>query len=184
MIIYLRILSHETEAFVKEIAIDNTQTFIDLHNTIQELLQYDATQMASFFTTDKEWNKEMEITLFDMADSGSDRLRVMQDTVLSDYLFKEKQRLLYVFDFFSERCFFMELIQIAEGTLNKPHCYRNEGQAPQQILVGDLSGDTKRQTMNLYDDVFEDSGDLLDFDNSYDLDIDNELSLHELTDRY
>jgi len=184
MIIYIRILSHEIEAFVKEIAIDSTQTFADLHNTIQTLLEYDASQMASFFTTDKEWNKEMEITLFDMADSGSDLLKVMQDTLLSDFLYEEGQRLLYIFDFFSERGFFMEVIQIAEGTLEKPNCYRNEGTAPEQILIGDLSGDHKRHSMNMHEDAFDGSIDSLDFDSLDDLDMDNDINLDDLADQY
>ncbi len=184
MIVYLRILSHEIEAFVKEIAIDDTLTFADLHNTIQKLLEYDATQMASFFTTDKEWNKEMEITLFDMADSSSDLLRVMQDTLLSDYLFEEGQRLLYVFDFFSERGFFMEVIKIAEGTLEQPNCYRNEGTAPEQILIGDLNGNTRRQEMNFHEDIFDGSIDSLDFDSLDNLDMDSDINLDDLSDHY
>jgi len=184
MIIYLRLLSSEIEAFVKEIAIDNTQTFADLHTTIQELLSYDATQMASFFTTDQDWNKEMEITLFDMTDSESEHLKVMQDTLLSDYLFEEGQRLLYVFDFFSERGFFMEVIQIAKGSLEKPNCYRNEGVAPEQILIGDLSGDSKRQAMNYQEDIFDGSIDSLNFDNLEDLDMDNDINLDDLADQY
>ena len=151
MIIYLRILSNEVEDFVKEVAIDDTLTFADLHNCIQGTLEYDASQMASFITTDSEWNKEMEITLFDMADSGSELLKVMQDTLISDFLFEEGQRMLYVFDFFSERAFFMEVIQIADGKLDKPNCYRSEGTTPKQIMLGDLSTDIK----DTYYDDFE-----------------------------
>jgi len=182
MIIYLRILSHEIEDFVKEIAIDDALNFADLHNTIQELLNYDASQMASFFTTDKDWNKQMEITLFDMADSGSDILKVMQDTQLSEFLFEEGQRMLYVFDFFSERGFFMEVIQVAEGKLEKPNCYRNEGEAPQQILVGDLTGDLKKQSMHTQEDLLDDTFDELGFDDMDDMDMD--IDLDDLADQY
>lgn len=182
MIIYLRILSDEIEGFVKEIAIDDTQTFADLHTHIQDILKYDASQMASFFTTDKDWNKEMEITLFDMADSGSELLKVMSETLLSDYLFDENQRMLYVFDFFSERAFFMEVIQIAQGKLDKPNCYRNEGEAPEQILIGDLTGDLQKDSMSLHDDEFDGSLDSLDFDNIDNLDMD--MNLDDIADQY
>ncbi|MCT4590783.1 MAG: plasmid pRiA4b ORF-3 family protein [Carboxylicivirga sp.] len=182
MIIYLRLLSSEVESFVKEIAIDDSLTFADLHQSIQEVLNYDATQMASFFTTDSDWNKEMEITLFDMADTESPLLKVMQDTLLSDYLFEEGQRLLYVFDFFSERAFFMEVIQIAKGKLEKANCYRNEGEAPQQIMIGDLTGDIKKASLDQFDDEFDGSLDSMKFDELEDLDRD--INFDDLADQY
>ncbi len=174
MIIYLRILSDEKDDFVKEIAIDDKLTFADLHNFIQELLGYDATQMASFFTTDKDWNKETEITLFDMADGLSENLRVMHDTVITEYLYEEGQRLLYVFDFFSERAFFIESIKLVEGELKKPMCYRNEGEAPNQIEIGDLSGNTKNEDINYHESEFDGSLDALDFSSLEDIDLDSE----------
>lgn len=182
MIIYLRILSHEVEDFVKEVAIDDTFTFADLHNCIQEILAYDATQMASFFTTDKEWNKEIEITLLDMADSGSEYLKVMQETLISDFLFEEGQRLLYVYDFFSERAFFMEVIQIADGKLDKPNCYRSEGEAPKQIMIGDLSGEMKSSSYDEFEDEFDGSLDSMKFDELDNLDQD--INLDDLADQY
>jgi len=174
MIIYLRLLSDEKDNFLKEIAIDDNLTFNDLHNFIQELLKYDATQMASFFTTDKEWNKEMEITLFDMTDIGSNNLRTMQDTILTEYLYEVGQRMLYVYDFFSERAFFMEIFQTADGSLEKPMCYRNEGEAPEQIQIGDLTGNIKKEQMNFHEDEFDGSIDSLDFSSLEDIDLDNE----------
>jgi len=182
MIIYIRLLSNEAENFVKEIAIDDTLTFADLHNCLQSVLNYDATQMASFFTTDSEWSKEMEITLFDMADSGSETLKVMQDTLISDYLYEVGQRMLYVFDFFSERAFFMEVIETAQGTLEKPNCYRSEGEAPQQIMIGDLTGDMKKASMDAFDDEFDGSLDSMKFDELEDLD--HDINFDDLADQY
>jgi hypothetical protein len=182
MIIYLRILSHEAEDFVKEVAIDDTLTFADLHNCIQETLTYDATQMASFFTTDSEWNKEIEITLFDMAESDSELLKVMQETLVSDFLFEVGQRLLYVYDFFSERAFFMEVIQVADGKLEKPNCYRNEGKAPEQIMIGDFTEDIKDTSYDDFEDEFDGSLDSMKFDDLENLD--NDINFDELADQY
>lgn len=175
MIVYLRILSIEKDDFLKEIAIDDNQTFADLHHFIQEILKYDATQMASFFTTDKEWNKEMEITLFDMTEGESHNLRVMQETIITEYLFELGQRLLYVFDFFSERAFFMEVIQTADGHLDKPMCYKNDGDAPEQIKIGDLTGNIQKEKEDWHDDdEFDGSIDTLDFASLEDIDLDSE----------
>lgn len=174
MIIYLKLLSHEKEDFVKEIAIDDNMTFAALHDFIQELLRYDATQMASFFTTDKDWNKEVEITLFDMTDGESKNLRTMNDTLITEYLHEVGQRMLYVFDFFSERAFFIEIVQTADGTLKKPMCYRNEGATPEQIQIGDLTGNIRKKELNDYEDEFNDLPDSLDFSSLEDLDPDSE----------
>nr|WP_321408738.1 hypothetical protein [uncultured Carboxylicivirga sp.] len=176
MIIYLRLLSDEKDDFVKEIAVDDKLTFADLHSFIQELLKYDATQMASFFTTDKEWNKETEITLFDMADIDSANLRTMQDTILTEYIYEVGQRMLYVFDFFSERAFFIEVINTADGDLEKPMCYRNDGEAPEQIQMGDLTGNIRKEQINFHEDEFDGSIDSLDFSSLDDLDFENEDS--------
>lgn len=182
MIIYLRILSNEADGFVQEIAIDDTLTFADLHKCIQQQLSYDASQMASFFTTDSEWNKEMEITLFDMADGGSELLKVMSETMLSDYLYETGQRMLYVFDFFSERAFFMEVIQVAKGNLENPNCYRSEGEAPKQIMIGDLSGNSKKASLHQFEDEFDGSLDSMKFDELEDLE--NDINLDDLADLY
>ncbi len=186
MIIYLRILSTEVENFVKEIAIDDTQTFLDLHNCIQNVLNYDASQMASFFTTDERWNKETEITLFDMADSGSELLKVMQETLISEYLFEVGLRMIYVFDFFSERGFFMEVIQVAEGTLEHAKCYRDEGEAPEQIQIGDLTGNIKKESLNAFNDEFDGSIDSRGFEEleSFNDDLDFDTNLDDLADHY
>ena len=187
MIIYLRLLSSEVDNFVKEIAIDETQTFADLHNCIQNAIQYDASQMASFFSTDSDWNKETEITLFDMSEGEGD-IKVMQDTLISDFLFEEGQRMLYVFDFFSERAFFIEVIEVAKGNLEKPNCYRNEGQAPEQIMIGDFSEDIAKQPLDQFDDEFDGSlnsmkfNELDDFDS--DFGYDSDYNLDDLSDHY
>ncbi|MBS2100997.1 IS1096 element passenger TnpR family protein [Carboxylicivirga linearis] len=176
MIIYLRLLSDEKDDFVKEIAVDDKLSFADLHSFIQELLKYDASQMASFFTTDKDWNKETEITLFDMADFEAANLRTMQDTVLTEYLYEIGQRMLYVFDFFSERAFFMEVIKTADGNLDKPMCYRNDGENPDQIQMVDLSEKPSEEHMNYHEDEFDGSLDSLDFSSLDDIDLENEGS--------
>ncbi len=139
MIVYFRLLSAEADDFVREIAIDNNASFADLHLFIQQLLNYDATQMASFFTTDGDWQKETEVTLFDMGLNEADNLLVMQDTQLASLIMEEGQRLLYVFDLFSERAFFMEVFHLTEGELAQAKCFKNEGEAPEQIKELDLN---------------------------------------------
>ncbi len=179
MIIYLRLLSNEVDNFVSEIAIDDSLSFADLHTCIQTTLNYDASQMASFFTTDEEWNKETEITLFDMTEGEAGDIKVMQDTLLSDLLYDQGQRMLYIFDFFSERAFFIEVTQIAKGQLDKPNCYRQEGDIPAQIMIGNFNEDISKPDLDQFDDEFDGSLDSMKFN-----DFDTDLNLDDLAEQY
>ena len=59
----------------------------------------------------------------------------MEKSVLSDFLEDEKQKLMFVFDYLTERAFFIELSEIITGkNLKKPVCSVSEGEAPKQIL--------------------------------------------------
>ena len=49
-----------------EVITSGNATFLDLHVFIQQLLHFDEGQMASFFITDDDWQKNKEITLFDI----------------------------------------------------------------------------------------------------------------------
>ncbi len=134
-----RAISQEEDDFVLEIQIRSDQTFFNLHKSIQKELNYDGSQMASFYLTNDEWEKEKEINLFDMFEdnhNGNELLK-MEDTLLEDVLSKVKRKLLYVHDFFYERALFIELIKISEELVNNysPECLRLEGKVPSQILM-------------------------------------------------
>jgi hypothetical protein len=98
------VLSDEDESFVREFEFLDTHTLLDFHNLIQDELEFDKSQLASFFMATDNWEKEEEFTLFDMG-TGSSTLEV---AVLEDIIFRKNQKLLYVFDFFNERALFVE----------------------------------------------------------------------------
>lgn len=151
-----RAISQEEEDFILEIQIRSDHTFFDLHKSYQKALNYDEKQMASFYLTNNEWEKEKEINLFDMYEdnhNGNELLK-MEDTLLEDILHAEKSKLLYVHDFFYERAFFIELIKISDEIINNfsPECIRLEGKIPPQVLMTEempskisdiLNGDTE-----------------------------------------
>lgn len=139
MVFTFRILSHEEEGFVRDFEIHSEQTFFDFHNAIQDELRWDKSQMASFILANDKWEKEVEISLFDMSEDGSSGLPVMDKAILKEFFQEEKQKMLYVHDLFSERAFFIELAKITEETKDKkyPFCTRAEGRTPQQILIED-----------------------------------------------
>jgi hypothetical protein len=169
MIYKFRIISSENEDFIREIAINSHSTFYDLHMFLVDDLNYDSSQMTSFFLTDQNWHKETEVTLIDMTDGVDPDIKVMDKINLGLIITEKKQRLLYVFDQFAERSLFLELFEIREGEIPHPKCTRREGIPPVQLDVSAMeSGDIEDLDL----DEFTGEEDLKDFsENLEDLNI-------------
>ena len=134
-----RMISNEEDNFSRDFEIRADQTFFDLHLTIQNNLGYDKSQMASFVLTNEKWEKQEEITLFDMRDEPTEDAMIMDKINLGQVCRDLKQKLLYVYDFFSDRCFFIELVNIEEEDpgAEYPRCTRAKGKIPVQIIMED-----------------------------------------------
>ena len=128
MIFRFLILSDEVDDFKREIKIDSEATFLDLQNAILESVNYTKDQMTSFFICDEDWSKKTEITLVEMDTASDVDNYVMADTQLDELLEEEHQKLLFVFDYMTDRAFFMELREIIPGEdLDKPVCSKSKG---------------------------------------------------------
>jgi hypothetical protein len=128
------VLSDEDESFVREFEFLDNQTLMDFHTILQEELEFDKSQMASFYLATDNWEKEEEFTLFDMGTGSS----TMEDAVLEDVIFRKNQKLLYVFDFFNERALFIEYTGEAKEIDDRdyPMCTNSKGIPPKQVVFG------------------------------------------------
>jgi hypothetical protein len=139
MIYRFKITSSEVEGFEREIEIEHEQTWLDLHNAIQESVGYDSSQMASFYQIGADGQRGLEIALFEMNTEDDDNMNVvaMDVAMIREFASKEMANLVYVFDFFSDRYFTVELIEkgIVKSTADYPMCTISEGEAPQQIMM-------------------------------------------------
>jgi hypothetical protein len=128
------VLSDEDESFMREFEFLDSHTLLDFHNMIQEELEFDKSQMASFFMATDSWEKEEEFTLFDMGTGSS----TMEDTILDDIIFRKNQKLLYVFDFFNDRSLFVEYTGEAKEQQGReyPLCSNSKGVPPKQVVFG------------------------------------------------
>jgi hypothetical protein len=155
------ILSDEDESFVREFEFLDSHTLLDFHNILQEELEFDKSQMASFYLATDNWEKEEEFTLFDMGAGSS----TMEVAVLEDIIFKKNQKLLYVFDFFNERGLFVEYTGESEEIDDReyPSCTNSKGIPPKQVVFG---GSTRKLYNNIIvsdDDEDEDDTEVDDF---------------------
>lgn len=135
MIFNFRLVSDEVDNFKREIEIDADDTFLDLRNAICDAVQYDRSEMCSFFLCDDSWEKEKEITLEDMGTDSDEDTYLMDECILSDYIDDEGQKLMFVFDYLTDRAFFLQLKKIITGkSLKDPVCTLSMGKAPEQHI--------------------------------------------------
>ncbi len=133
MIFNFRIVSDEVENFKREIKIDADATFLDLKNAICDSVDYDKNEMSSFFLCSDNWEKEKEVTMEDMGTDSAQDVYLMEDTVLSDMIDDEGQRMIFTFDYMTDRSFFMEMKELIPGkNLKDPVCTLSLGKAPSQ----------------------------------------------------
>lgn len=157
MIYNFRVVSDEVDNFRRDIQIDADASFLDFRNAIYDSVGYDKNQMCSFFLCDDEWNKEREITLEDMGFDASDDAYLMEDTILSDEIEDEGQRLMLTFDYLNDRSFFIEMKKSEPGkSLIEPLVASSMGQAPEQESELEVPDVVKNAAKSLedFDDEF------------------------------
>lgn len=140
MVYLFKIVNDEVSKFSREIEIDPDATFLDLRNAILDSVGYSKDEMDSFFICDEDWSKREEITLEDMGTASDQDIWIMGETPLSQLVEDEGQKLIFVFDYFTERSFFMELKEIITGRrVDVPVCTRKVGNPPvQKVDIDDF----------------------------------------------
>ena len=136
MVYRFKLVSDEVSNFSREIEIDSENTFLQLRNAILESVNYTKDELDSFFLCNDDWEREDEITLEDMGTLSSDQdLWLMESTPLSELIEDEGQKISFVFDYMTERSFFMELKEmIPSRSLIEPICTLKRGKAPEQFI--------------------------------------------------
>ena len=133
-----RILAEEEEAFLREIALSEDNTLLDFHVALTRSMGLNDKLLASFYLTDKQWEKQQEFTLTDMdvdaytgerENEGAVPIDVMSNAYIGDVIEDPKQRMLYEYNFFNPTLFFISLIEKKEeGDDNSfPKILRSEG---------------------------------------------------------
>ena len=135
MVYRFKIVSDEVDNFCREIEIDSDANFLELRNAILDSVGYTKDEMSSFFLCDEAWQKCEEITLEDMGSSSDEDIWIMEDTHINELVEEEGQRLIFVFDYLTDRAFFMELREIIFGEEQESAvCTKKVGEAPAQMV--------------------------------------------------
>lgn len=126
----------DSNDFRCEIAINGEQTFQQLHDKIVETLNFDSSQMASFFALDKLGNRGKEIALMEMSsdDGEESNTLVMDVTTIREVVNASCIELEYVYDFFANKYLKVEYAgeYIGDSADVLPLCVYCEGVLPRQ----------------------------------------------------
>lgn len=176
MVYRFKLVSDEATNFAREIEIDSESTFLELRNAILDSVDYSKEDMDSFFLCDEDWHRREEITLVDMDSSSDYDIWLMEDTPLDELVEDEGQKMVFVFDYLTDRSFFMELKEIIPGRgLSEPVCTLKKGKAPRQSVDMDefdkqIDAAAMKQAADVLDeDFYTDGGgynpeDIADYD--------------------
>ena len=150
MIYRFRVILDAHDDVFRDIEIGKKATLEDFHNAITQSFGFGGQEMASFFTSDDEWNQDEEIPLFGMEENARD----MQNTLLEDVVSKDHTKLIYIYDFLSMWTFMIELADIAEPVSGMiyPNLMFAHGEIPDQAPEKEF------ETEALFDEDEDDAG--------------------------
>ena len=133
MVLQFRMLSDENDNFVRDYEVLYDMSLYDFHRFILSSLNYDDC-MASFFTADDHWERIHEFTVMDMGDGAEDAPTPMDSVVLGQVVRHNRARLIYLFDMFAERAYYLELTgaKQAESGFEYPRVAFENAPAPDQ----------------------------------------------------
>lgn len=135
MVYKFKLVSDEVSNFAREIEIDSENTFLQLRNVIIESVGYSKDELDSFYICEEDWTPHEEITLEEMGSDSDQDIWLMEDTRISELVEDEGQKLIFTFDYLTDRSFFMELKEIVPGrNLVEPICTLQRGKAPAQKI--------------------------------------------------
>ena len=166
MIYRFRVILDTEDDVFRDIEIEQNATLEQLHNVITQSFGFDGNEMASFYTSDEQWNQGEEVSLFDMSDSN-DPVKLMNETFIEDMVDEDSPKMIYVYDFLSMWTFFVELAEIAE--------YENGREYPNIMFVHGQLPDQAPDKEFISEDVddFDDEDDsFIDLDEYDDLNFD------------
>ena len=166
MVFRFRMLSDENDRFVRDYEVRGDTTLLEFHRFILESLEYEEC-MASFYTADERWEKLREFTLMEMGDTEEAGPETMESITLGQIIHRHRDRLIYLFDMFGDRAYYLELTGVYEA--DKGAAYPREiyarAEAPDQYDPSKNRDDEEEGSA--FDEMM---GDFRDFegDDSYD----------------
>ncbi|MFT6716027.1 MAG: hypothetical protein ACJA0Q_000656 [Saprospiraceae bacterium] len=189
-----RISPEDQKNVHRDVLLPENINFEDFHFALLDAFELEAGEMASFYLSNSQWEKNKEITLVDMGRSDAGKNTVlMQETFLFTHMAKVGDRVLYLYDFLFCKNFKIEVITVVEKPdiepllVNSVGKYKNDTSGLRDLILDGLEDENSNSNgkesnkkpidvMDGFDefDNFQDGNDDFDdpqFENIDDLDL-------------
>mgnify|MGYP001092617140 CR=1 FL=1 len=150
-----RISTEDQKDVYRDVLLPESISFEDFHFALLDAFEIEAGEMASFYISNSQWEKNKEITLMDMGMSEEGKNTVlMQDTYLFSHVSKVGDRLLYLYDFLFCKNFRLEVITVEEKPEIEPLLIDSVGQYKldttglRDLILDDLENEEKEAKAN------------------------------------
>lgn len=165
MVFRFRMLSDENDHFIRDYEVMYDTTLVDFHRFILDSLEYEPC-MASFFTADERWEKLREFTCVEMGDGSEEGPVSMESVTLGQIIHNKRDRLIYLFDLFGDRAYYLELTGSyeADTAAAYPREIFAQAEAPDQY---DPSKNRGAEGGSAFDEIMDEFNDF-EGDDSYD----------------
>ncbi len=167
----------ENEEIFRDIELSGRHHFEDFYQAIIKAFYFEGNQMASFYTSNSDWDRGEEIALVDMSDDSSEEpMHLMHNSIIDDFIESNHQRFILVYDFLKMWCFLIELIQVKPTNIEHPEVVLSIGIAPREAsreIDFDIPFDGGSDLGTDLDDIFSEfeEDDFEELDNIDDYDI-------------
>ena len=160
MIYRFRIILDSKEDILRDIEIEADASLEDFHYAIAQAFGFGGSEMASFYTTNENWEQGEELPLLDMGEETTS----MASRPVESFFSADNHHLIYVYDFLAMWTFFVELMEIGEAVpgMGYPNLVFAQGEVPEEAPEKEFS--SEEDTEN-FDDDEEEEG-LLDYDDA------------------
>jgi hypothetical protein len=169
MVYKFRVILDAEEDIFRDIAILSEDTLEDFHNAIVNAFGFDGLEVASFYLCDDKWNQEDEIPMFDAGDIPGEN-KTMSDYALSDLLYEDQTKIIYVYDFINMWTFLVELAAVEEVAVGNvyPEIIFSHGEMPAEAMEKHFEADLEEDPYNEFeDDLDDDDLDMFSGDDSF-----------------
>lgn len=142
MAIYrFRVTFEDYDDVYREIDLFPKHTFLDLHQAIHKSLGYDPEMPSSFYASDDQWRKGQEITYLPNERRKQEKVILMENAKLSQFIDDPHQKFYYTYDFNRPYDFHVQLIRILKEEEGKeyPSVFKSVGVSPRSANSFDLA---------------------------------------------
>src|SRR5215813_5476312 len=141
MAIYrFRVTFEDYEDIYREIDMPSKSTFLDLHVQIQKTTGYDLERSSSFYVSNDQWKKGIEIAYLPNERKKSSGVLNVEEIRLSKFIDDPHQKFYYTYNFDRPYDFHDELIKILKEEEGKeyPAIFKKVGEAPRNLTAANF----------------------------------------------